>query len=514
MYSSETIRALSRLVSQSSSRPAIGRRRRVVLVERHSIYRQHIPYILLSRALVRHHEAEPVLFRIDSKVARSRLPRFLQRLKTQRGPQDSINRLFKACGLRRTVDINDRAERYLTQASQITEREIVGLTPRDLERYELAGVLIGDLLYDDFLSLGRTSIDTNSSEFFAHCVSFIATFLAWQSFFATHDVMAVVANHVYRQGVPARIANHLGVKTYEAGLHRVARISTENPPLSESARFREIFGALEKREQQEALSLADRILEEFKSGSRVDHTNWHLPARRPNSADLSALESHEGKKVMLALHCLSDSPHVFGHSLFPDYATWIESTVRGVKDSDVLIVLKPHPACPDIEAIQNLVAEYSNYIVVDAKNPLRDLASAGVSLVVTFFGNISFEAALLGLEVLNLTHRNPHSNYEFGAVPSSESEYHQRIMRPSSSRVKYQVDELREYLYMSRLHWDHNLFFRNTNEVVADAEKATNPAEWLTRKFIEESQTKKLNELEESLLAFVAGKEQRFQRAE
>lgn len=513
MYSSEAISELSRLLRRSPRKRGIGHRRRVILVERHSIYRQHIPFILLSRALARHHIADPITFRVDSKVAQSRLPRSIRNLAPHQIGDGSIDKLFRACGITRAIHISSEAEAYLAQAVQLAEKEIVGLAPRELELVELDGVLLGDLLYDDFLSLGRVTVDTSSPEFFSHCASFMATALAWQSFFRTHDVKAVVTNHVYRQGVPARIANHLGIDTYEAGLHRIARITSTNPPLSESTRFREMFGALDKAQKQEAFSLADRALEEYRSETRVDHTNWHLPARQPNSPDISAVRSHQGKKIMLALHCLSDSPHVRGRSIFPDYATWIRSTLETVQDSNVLVVIKPHPACPDTAAIRSVAAEYSNYVLVDARNPLSALASAGISLVVTFFGNIAFEAALLGLDVMNMTYRNPHSNYQFGFVPSNEHEYRHRIMDSSGARKSYPLDQLREYLYMSRLRWNQNLFFTNTNDVVAAAMRAENPADWLIRKFIEESDSTDLETLQVALLDFVAGDGHRFQPA-
>jgi hypothetical protein len=295
MYSRKSIDAFAELVTQRSRLPKHGSSRKVILVEHHSIYRQHIPYILLSRALARHHGAEPVLFRVDNKVARSRVPKFLRRLK-DRADVGSTGRLFRACGLSRNLHLNDHAERFLKRAGEITERELVGATLQNLERYELQGVPIGDLLYDDFLAMGHTTIDTNSHDFFLHAKSFIASALAWHSYFLRCHVMAVVTNHVYRQGVPARIANYSGIDTFEAGLHRVARISREQPALSESSNFREVFEGLEESQQGEALRSADRIIEEITArgvpcyvGScseiylekAFDNTGWRPVTRLP-----------------------------------------------------------------------------------------------------------------------------------------------------------------------------------------------------------------------------------------
>ena len=512
MYSPKSIDAFAKLVAQRSRLPKHRFSRKVILVEHHSIYRQHIPYILLSLALARHHGAEPVLFRVDNKVAKSRVPKFLRRLK-ERADIGSTGRLFRACGLSRNLHLSHHAERFLKRAGEIVKRELVGVTLQDVERYELQGVPIGDLLYDDFLAMGNTTIDTNSHDFFLHAKSFIASVLAWHSYFLRCHVMAVVTNHVYRQGVPARIANYSGIDTFEAGLHRVARISREQPALSESSNFREVFEGLEECQQREALRSADRIIEEMKSGARVDHTNWHLPERQSNESDLAALRSHQGKKVMLALHCLSDSPHVKGLSLFPDYAAWIQGTLTAVQGTDVLVVLKPHPACPKVDEIEELVAGQSNYLVVSAKNSLQDLANVGVSQVVTFFGNISFEAALLGLDAVNLTHQNPHANYQFGYAPSGTSEYYNRVKSSLVGLTPYPQDELREYAYMSRLHWNHNLFFSQTNDIVARAEGEGNPGEWLVERFLSEFETKDFQLLHKSLVKFVAGNQQRFQGA-
>ena len=513
MYSRESINAFADLVTGRVNLPKYRFSRRVILVEKHSIYRQHIPFILLSLALARHHGAKPVLFRVDNMVAKSRVPKFLRRLK-ERTEAGSTGRLFRASGLSRTLLLHDDAERFLKQAREITERELVGVSLQDLERYELHGVPLGDLLYDDFLAMGHTTIDTNSQGFFLHAKSFIASALAWHSYFSSHDVAAVVTNHVYRQGVPSRIANFSGIHSYEAGLHRIARVSKEKPALSESSTFREVFQGLRETQKQEALELADRIIEEMKSGTRVDHTNWHLPVRQANESDLAALRSHRGKKVMLSLHCLSDSPHVMGWSLFPDYATWIRGTLNAVQGTDVLVILKPHPACPKVDEIQELVEGQSNYLVVSAKNSLQDLANAGVSQVVTFFGNISFEAALLGLDAVNLSRQNPHANYQFGYVPSGTSEYYDRVKSSHFFRKPYPKDELREYAYMSRLHWNHNLFFSQTNEVVSRAEGEGNPGEWLIKKFVSEFATKDFQLLHQSLVEFVAGNQQRFSGAQ
>lgn len=512
MYSSPIIKTFSRLVRASSPLVTTGPRRRVILIERHSIYRQHIPYILLSRSLVKHHDARALLFHVNRQVAPSRLPLFLRRAIARRGPYRSIHRLFRSCGIRGSLQIDLYAEKYLGIATTVVEREIAGLSHSGLERFEVLGVTVGDLLYDDFLAHGHIAVDTSSPAFLTHSAQFIATVLAWHSFFKHYDVRAVVANHVYRQGVPARIANHLGIATYEAGLTRIARITKDSPALSESSRFREIFSDLSERQRAEALQLAGHEIDRYQSGARVDYTNWHLPSRRATASDLAQIESHSGKKVLLALHCLSDSPHVRGPSIYPDYSSWIQHTLQAARGTNVLIVLKPHPACPEPEKIESLLGEHANYLVVDARNSLQDLARAGVSQVVTFYGNISFEAALLGLEVVNLTYRNPHQNYSFGTVPISKVDYLEKLTSAQTSAMEYHTDELREYFYMSRLHWNENIIFSQTHEVSSAAEKNAKPAECLLNKFVSEFETTDLRKLEDLLLEFVASEEPRFHR--
>lgn len=482
-------------------------------MEFHSIYRQHIPFILLTQNLLKMFDARAVLFKIDDRAKVSRLPILVEHARRIHQLHPAVRLLFRSSGIRHFIFPSLKAHRNFAESEEIFDLKLKNRTREEVESLSISGMLVGDLLYDDFLSKGHKTVNSETSEFREHAIFFLANFFSLLKYFDSNPVVAVVTNHVYRQGLVARIANHRGIPTYEAGLTRLARITLKHPALSESMSYRNLFRKLTTTEQKRAEVLSKDSLRKFRAGTFRDYTNWHLPELNASKDEVDRISQIPGKKVLLALHCLSDSPHVRGKSLFPDNYAWIKESIDSLNGTGVTLVVKPHPACPGDDSIGSLAKKNPAVHFVDSSVSLKDLKSAGISQVVTFYGNISFEAALLGIEAINLTFRNPHSGYSFGFVPENRAQYFELIGQKNFSGGDYPNQEILEYFYMSRFYWNQDIFFDRTAEVSANARLQDSPGDWLLREFCRVNSDSQFMHLMEEIRNFVAKGDQRAQIA-
>lgn len=437
----------------------------IVLIEINQIEVQEIPFAYLATVLRQFHEAKLVGFR----VAGPRRSVFGKaRLATTSAGSEAQQR-YKAFGCRNTLLMDLRIRRRnFSNASNFLRLN----RPRnkvELQTLTFRGILVGDLIYDDFLARsGLTTVNLGSEDVHLHLLECIAACDFLFGYFRRYRVVAVVGNHVYRQGLVPRFANHFGIPSYEISLARVARIDDSKPPFSEYRAFRELFGALGEEAQNSALDWSSKALE---LGARsFDITNYHLEfplgKRHVNIQDFLGTEF----SVVIALHCMSDSPHVLGNGYFVDYRDWVEETVKVCRKAGFKVLIKPHPACPDTGPLEPMISGDKMIELLPHDLSLAQLSELGLGAVVTYYGNIAFEAAMLGIPAVCGHPNNSYVGYSFVSTPGTLDEYRAALASLPSLARNISSDELFEYYYMSRAFFPDNVFVEGLTDILRKSE--------------------------------------------
>ena len=489
-------------------RSTANHRRAEILVEVNQIAVQEIPTAFLATALRLHYNATLRGFQIgslDSNIT-GRLIALLKR--SFRSSHEKHRARYKAFRCSRWIRADKSVKKRHFAVAQDFLSNIDCTTLTSIEEMRFRGCLVGDLIYDDFLARnGAATIPLESPELRRHLIECIAVCAFLFEYFDEHKVAAVVGNHVYRQGLFPRIANFFGIPSYEVSLNRLAHISESFAPHSESARLREIFASLPARHQERGISWAQAELQ----GDRLsrDITTYHL--KEPSGRKYENPEQFfDGRfAVLIALHCMTDSPHVRGIGIFPDYLEWLKFTLQTCQELNFLALVKPHPACPEISQLSAQLEEYSGFNVLPPDIALSQLAEAGLNSVITYSGNIGFEAALLGLPVVCGHPQNRYSPYSFVMSPTSREAYRNAIATSVSSPEPLQMAELQEYLFMSRKFFPDDMFFQDLPRVLRDATNSRSPSEHISQAFRRENGREQISQILNTLRNFIASGDQR-----
>lgn len=433
----------------------------IVLVEINQIEVQEIPIAFLASVLRQFHKAKLVGFRVAgprrSAIGKVRLATMSAR--------SEVQQRYKAFGCRSTLLLDLWISRRNFSNARNFLRSNRPLNKVELQNLTFRGILVGDLIYDDFLARsGLTTVDLGSEDLHRHLLECIAMCDFLFEYFRRSCVDAVVGNHVYRQGLVPRFANHFRIPSYEISLARVARIDDSKPPYSEYRAYRELFGALGEDAQNAALHWSSKALDH---GTRsFDITNYHLEfpfgKRHVNIQDFLGTEF----SVVIALHCMSDSPHFLGNGYFVDYRDWVEESVKVCRKAGFKVLIKPHPACPDTGPLEPIISGDKFIRLLPHDVSLAQLSELGLGAVLTYYGNIAFEAAMLGIPAVCGHPNNTYVGYSFVSTPGTLHEYRATLASlPSLARV-FSRDELFEYYYMSRRFFPDNVFVEGLTEIL------------------------------------------------
>lgn len=233
--------------------------------------------------------------------------------------------------------------------------------------YRCEGVHLGDLIYDFHLrKRALVTLDLTSADFADDFLEFMVSFFWWYSFFGKNNVKFVTVSHsVYQQAMLARIGIKFGSKVFLYGSSRIYQLSEQN-----------LFSDLEflKYDPSRVIQFdykididrARRGIESLMLGSSVTAAHASVSGFRGKRAP-RIVEAKKPVRIMIATHCFSDSPHVYGEMLFADFAEWLDAIVDVSKRSDYEWYAKAHPAFFDSDKIH--FAEFLSRIQISRESP-------------------------------------------------------------------------------------------------------------------------------------------------
>ena len=338
----------------------------------------------------------------------------------------------------------------------------------DLLKFKYKGLQIGDLIYDEYLARNNLStIDVKKKEFklFIEKVERFITY--WEDYLSHNKVKAVVTSHsVYLMGLLNRMAIAHNIPTYLVSPDITYRLTKKQfIRWSDQNYYPKQFKKFSSINKKKILKLSKKNLSYRFDGKKDFRYKQSTSIKAVFDKNIIIKKRYSKKKennILIASHCLSDAPHVYGDLLFNDFNDWLNylgkiSLQNKLKKYKWYI--KPHPAFykKELDYYTNFLKKYKKFSMIEPDTTHNFIINElKIDYVLTVFGSISYEYPLFGIPVISAG-SNPHSGYNFSTNPKNIGEYKKILLNLASISNKINKKEIYEFYGMHHL-IDRNFF--------------------------------------------------------
>lgn len=438
----------------------------IILLEFNDLNPSHISYSYVSNVLSKHHKSKIVGY----------LPKeqnYFQILRFYIAKLFNLG-IFKIYRSFRVEDfffaISTKSIR--NQAKSIIENLSLEVSSKKaFEELVIYDVKIGDLIYDSYLrEKSLPTIDLESNEFRIFLYESICLYLFWVKFFKENNITAVIVSHpVYNLAMPLRLAVKLGIPAYLSSLQDLYYFSNNKiTAYDEFKDYRNAFLQLSKEDQIKGLEIArKRIQMRFDGKVGVDMLDSQKSAFHHNYIK-NVISASDNTKILIAAHCFFDSPHSYGNNLYPDFYEWIDALGKISNETDYEWYIKTHSDYLEgtLEIIKSFLEKYPKFKLLPPDISHYQIIESGIDCVLTVYGTIAFEYALLGVKVINCSISNPHIAYNFNFHPQTLDEYENMIRNIDNLALEINPNEIYEYYFMRRVYSSSNIFVKDFEKFI------------------------------------------------
>lgn len=441
-----------------------GHNRGIILVELTSMCSSHIAFSYVANSLAKIFNSDIFGYENSSNLFLENFKRRVKKIIDWREYG-----VYKSFNVSKFISI--KAKKRSKEALRKYEIIMAALnSKRDVEAISIAGILIGDLIYDTYLkNYQSVTLEINNKNFKTFLMNFIERFEFWLDIFDQHTIKAIVLSHTsYDGAIPLRIAVARKIKCYQVNITHIYSLDEKNLfAYNDTHYYRENFLKLPASERENALRMSESILK-----NKILNPGYELNSKEDIGLEISDETTDSSSfqipvsnkiKVLIATHCFFDSPHCYGNTNFPDFFEWLEylGLASEKLDYEWFIKLHPHSCAQDIEFINDYVMRYRNITLLDKSIRHIDLIKSGIDFVLTVQGTIAYEYAAFDVKVINASLTNPHIAYNFNVHSKDILDYDRLISNLSCIKLNIQKEEVFEYFYMHELHNTENIFFPN-----------------------------------------------------
>lgn len=327
------------------------------------------------------------------------------------------------------------------------------ITREDLEDFRYRDILLGDLIYDQYLrSKSSVTINFEDPNFVTVFSSMLQYVDKWIDIFQKFKIHAVlVSDPCYQRGIPARIAMQRNIEVFCLDVTIASRMNKENPNpyLNECKNFQENFANLPGEARAQHAEIAKKRLE-----LRIQGIPDDLRLTRPNKhmQEIKSPKDGDGElvKVLIALHDFNDAPHFMGKAFYPDFAVWLEEIGEMTKDRNLVCFIKPHPYALTENSIylKGILSRFAHFQLISSESTVASLAEAGIDYCITVYGSVAHEFPYLGIPVINSSLLNLHKDYKFSYTPKNVEEFKEILSDLKQFKFIPNIEDLYFYYYM------------------------------------------------------------------
>jgi hypothetical protein len=469
---------------------------RVILIESDQVYLNQIAQHYASVPLKEFHLSKLVSYRMGKlnfwTPITARIRHFLS--------------LAYGFGSKKLVLVNGKPSRRAKLAAIDLLKSIQSKS--DLECLTVSGILIGDLIYDRFLSIHQcATVDLESIEFRDVLEESLTYFFQWLEFFSLNEVTGICISHcVYHYAIPARVAIQRDIPVYEITAGNIFKLDRIN--LHSVVSREALKKAAEKglaTNFQQVVSVGNQEIANYLKPDEFKNPNLKALHNSDISPDLELDLNPEKITLLVATHLFYDAPHRYGIALFPDFFEWLEHLGKLSHKTDYNWLIKVHPDLPLSKGsiVGDFLARYPGFKLVPSFTSHASLVNAGVDFVLTVHGSVGFEFPLLGVPVIGANPNAPYSDFGFSISPKSVVEYDQRIIELVNQPRIIEKVELESYFYARLVTQFDAWLLKNYSQFLRDVGGMNNSmSKKVLKYFVGNPEISSMPELQQGLFRF------------
>ena len=369
--------------------------------------------------------------------------------------------------------------------SNLKYQKIINLikSKSDLLNLKIENIYVGDLIYDTYLKrFSRPTVDINEKNFFALLKLSIQIFYFWKNFFTENKVCCfVISDTTYISSIVVRLAAEKNIKVFQSNWDNIQKIDNLNQHAYSKYKFyKKDFEKLTDNQKKIALKKAEMNIK--KNIMTDDHINSSFLLSKTtgiskttfhgNFTAQNLLKKNTKKKILIAVHCFLDAPHVFGNhgNIFCDFYEWLEYLYKLSKKTNYDWYIKNHPtSSPKTnEILEHFLKDKPEFELISSDVSHAQLIYEGISCVLTVHGTIGWEYAYNEIPVINASVNNPHSDYNFNLHAKNLKEYEEMILDFEKYKINYDKKNIYEFYFMNNLYSKSTVLFQNYIEVIKE----------------------------------------------
>lgn len=383
----------------------------------------------------------------------------------------STQKIFKSFGVKKFIQLKIIQTK---EVKDIYESIILNIKKKDdILDIKINDILVGDLIYDSYLKRNKkATIDFDNEEFREFLIFFIKTFLFWLNYFNNNIVKSLIVSHcVYMNAIPLRIAVEKNIDSFQINAENCHRLNKKRYfAYKEHLYYPEIFSKLNEETKTSALRESKKRLERRFSGETGVDMRYSKISAYGQFLNQRLINESSKKKILIAAHCFSDSPHSYGKFLFPDFYEWINFLGELSENTNYDWYIKTHPDYikSSREQVEYFVNKYKKFKLLPVMSSHLQIINEGIDFVLTVHGTIALEYAALGKIVINASNVNPHVAYNFNINPKTQREYQTILQNLDKVDHKIDIKSVYEYYYMRNVYKSADWLFEDYNSMIKE----------------------------------------------
>lgn len=328
---------------------------------------------------------------------------------------------------------------------------------KDVLKIKIKNVLIGDLIYDTYLTrYTRPTVNITNQEFHSVIKECIGLTLYWHNYFQNNKVHYIIGTHgVYSYAIPFRVALKFKVKGFLVNLHGAKEVKKDLIFEHTPKRIkRNLLNNLSKKERIKNIKKAKQELKKIISGIPITNraSSLNISSFNDNKYKKTNLIKPSNKiKILISPHDFFDAAHGYGdHKLFEDYYEWLKYTFQISLKTNYDWYLKTHP---DLwgkfgwkqRATRNIINEmckkYKNIKLLPPNYSHKKIIREGIDFVITCHGTVAYEYSFQNIPVIIASRCNPYREFNFAIQPKDKKEYKKKIMNLGKIKKTFRINK-------------------------------------------------------------------------
>jgi hypothetical protein len=300
----------------------------------------------------------------------------------------------------------------------------------DVLKIKLNNILIGDLIYDDYLrSLDKVTVDFKSDEFKKFLNKSINLFYFWDNYFKKNKVSSIIFSHAtYLIGLAPRIAINHNIQAYKVGPANAYKLTKKFPyTFDDRKNYKKVFKSFSKEIKNRYINYSkENILTQFLGKKPTEKYIKHIINIKKKDV-----------KILISSHDFTDAVHIYGNFIFNDFHEWISYLANFSHQTNYKWFIKIHPSDYDRNIIKIKYYEniFNNLVILPKNFSNKKVLALGLSAVLTVYGTVGREYPIFNIPVINASKNNPHSQYDFNFHVRTLPEYKNILNNIQSLRI-------------------------------------------------------------------------------